>query len=82
MDDEDGPYAATRFYKKMFQGETIDIDSVPYALDDAVSFNRWPLCACEVFRPSGGPPSSTWVHEEPACRIVLNILCHLAFCAI
>jgi hypothetical protein len=36
MRDEDGPFIAKHFYEKLFDGDTIDVDAVPYALDDAV----------------------------------------------
>jgi hypothetical protein len=40
MNDADGPLVAREFYQQLFQGTTIDIDAVPYALDDAVSALR------------------------------------------
>jgi hypothetical protein len=40
MRDEDGPYIANKFYTNLFEQETIDVDSIPYALDDAVTALR------------------------------------------
>jgi hypothetical protein len=36
MKDSDGPVTAKLFYEKLFEKETIDADSIPYALDHAV----------------------------------------------
>jgi hypothetical protein len=54
MGDADGPFIARRFYKKLFERDVIDIDQVPYALDDAI-------CA---LRESGAPPErwATFIH--------------------
>jgi CHAT domain-containing protein len=54
MSDADGPYVAKRFYGKLFEDEAIDVDSVPYALDDAVT----------ALRRTGAPPErwATFVH--------------------
>jgi hypothetical protein len=54
MSDADGPYVAKRFYSKLFEGEVIDVDSIPYALDEAVT----------ALRMSGAPPErwATFVH--------------------
>jgi hypothetical protein len=54
MGDADGPFIARRFYKKLFERDIIDIDQVPYALDDAI-------CA---LRESGAPPErwATFIH--------------------
>jgi hypothetical protein len=54
MGDVDGPFIATRFYKKLLEGATIDVNSVPYALDDAVS----------ALRMSGASPErwATFIH--------------------
>jgi hypothetical protein len=49
MKDQDGPAVAKLFYEKLFESETIDQDSIPYALDHAVttlrksgaSWERW-----------------------------------------
>jgi hypothetical protein len=40
MSDSDGPVIAKLFYEKLFENETIDADSIPYALDHAVSSLR------------------------------------------
>jgi hypothetical protein len=40
MDDADGPYIARKFYQKLFEGPEIEISSVPYALDEAVTALR------------------------------------------
>jgi hypothetical protein len=40
MSDADGPFVAAMFYKKLFEGATMDVDAVPYALDDAVAALR------------------------------------------
>jgi hypothetical protein len=37
MGDEDGPFIAEHFYKKMLNDKAIDFDAIPYALDHAVS---------------------------------------------
>lgn len=47
MNDEDGPYVAKRFYKEVFKSGKIDVDSVPYALDDAVTALRMARAAPE-----------------------------------
>jgi hypothetical protein len=36
MSDEDGPYIAKLFYEKLFAMQTVDADTIPRALDDAV----------------------------------------------
>jgi hypothetical protein len=36
MGDADGPFVARRFYQTLFEGPTVYLDLVPYALDDAV----------------------------------------------
>jgi hypothetical protein len=36
MDDEDGPAVAKRVYERIFQNDYLDLDDVPYALDEAV----------------------------------------------
>jgi hypothetical protein len=49
MKDSDGPFVAKHFYEKLFESETIDTDSISYALDHAVntlresgaSWERW-----------------------------------------
>jgi hypothetical protein len=54
MHDEDGPFVAKIFYEKLFESETIDLDSIPYALDDAVT----------ALRMKGVPPErwATFIH--------------------
>jgi hypothetical protein len=54
MSDEDGPFVAEKFYKKLFEGTLVDADSVPYALDDAV----------RALRAKGVPPErwATFIH--------------------
>jgi hypothetical protein len=36
MNDTDGPYVAKAFYEKLFAHNTIDADSIAYALDYAI----------------------------------------------
>jgi hypothetical protein len=54
LNDADGPYIARRFYGKLFEGQTINLDSIPYALDHAVT----------ALRMSGAPPErwATFIH--------------------
>jgi hypothetical protein len=54
MNDCDGPFVAKTFYKKLFKSETIDLDTIPYALDYAV----------RALRETGAPPErwATYVH--------------------
>jgi hypothetical protein len=40
MHDEDGPKVARAFYEALFQSEALDLDDVPYALDEAVQALR------------------------------------------
>jgi hypothetical protein len=40
MNDADGPYMAREFYERLFGNPMIDEDSVPYALDEAVTALR------------------------------------------
>jgi hypothetical protein len=40
MHDEDGPKVAQALYETLFRGETLDLDDVPYALDEAVDLLR------------------------------------------
>jgi hypothetical protein len=35
MNDIDGPFMAERIYKRLFQNGRLDLDIIPYALDDA-----------------------------------------------
>jgi hypothetical protein len=54
MDDIDGPFIAERVYRRAFKDGSLDLDSIPYALDDAV----------QELRKSGVPASrwATYVH--------------------
>jgi hypothetical protein len=54
MRDEDGPFIAKHFYGRLFAGGSIDLNTVPYALDEAVS----------ALRVSGAAPErwATFVH--------------------
>lgn len=54
MRDEDGPFVAQHFYETLFAGPVVDIDSVPYALDSAVT----------ALRVSGAAPArwTTFIH--------------------
>jgi hypothetical protein len=40
MKDSDGPVIAKLFYEKLFESKTINAESIPYALDHAVSTIR------------------------------------------
>jgi hypothetical protein len=54
MNDQDGPFIAKHFYKKLFEYATIDVDRIPYALDYAV----------QALRKTGAPPErwATFIH--------------------
>jgi hypothetical protein len=54
MSDADGPYVAQRLYNGLFEGGVIDLDSIAYALDDAVT----------ALRMSGARPErwATFIH--------------------
>jgi hypothetical protein len=54
MNDADGPYVAKRFYNKLLENGTIDVHSIPYALDHAVA----------ALRAGGAPPErwATFIH--------------------
>jgi hypothetical protein len=54
MNDRDGPYLTEIFYQKLFATETVDVDSIAYTLDEAVT----------TLRESGVPPErwATFVH--------------------
>jgi hypothetical protein len=54
MNDADGPFVAEKFYETLFDGTVIDVESVPYALDEAVS----------ALRKKGAPPAqwATFIH--------------------
>jgi hypothetical protein len=51
MSDEDGPIVAQHVYEAIFRNEKLDLDDIPYALEDAVdalrltgvSASRWAL---------------------------------------
>jgi hypothetical protein len=36
MSDEDGPKVAKGMYERLFKQDQLDLDDIPYALDDAV----------------------------------------------
>jgi hypothetical protein len=40
MHDEDGPKFARAFYEALFRSESLDLEDVPYALDEAVDVLR------------------------------------------
>jgi hypothetical protein len=40
MHDEDGPKFARAFYEALFRSESLDLEDVPYALDEAVNVLR------------------------------------------
>jgi hypothetical protein len=54
MKDADGPIVAKEFYERLFAGDSITLDAIPYALDYAV---------CEL-RKTGAPPErwATFIH--------------------
>jgi hypothetical protein len=54
MDDADGPAVAKKVYEILLNKDTIDLDDIPYALDEAV----------EMLRQQGVPPArwATFVH--------------------
>jgi hypothetical protein len=54
MNDADGPIVAQLFYEKLFASGTIERDTIPYALDHAVS----------ELRKKGVPPErwATFIH--------------------
>jgi hypothetical protein len=54
MRDDDGPFVTKLFYEALFAAETIDVDDVAYALEDAVA----------ALRKSGATPDrwATFVH--------------------
>jgi hypothetical protein len=54
MDDLDGPFMAKLIYSRIFTNGQLDLDAVPYAVDDAV----------RLLRESGVPASrwATYVH--------------------
>jgi hypothetical protein len=45
MHDEDGPKIAGRFYEALFEAKHLDLDDIPYALDNTV----------QLLRDSGAP---------------------------
>ena len=54
MNDEDGPRIAQLFYEKLLAEDVITLDSIPYALD----------CAISQLRKSGVAPDrwATFIH--------------------
>jgi hypothetical protein len=54
MSDQDGPFIAKHFYEKVFESGAIDVDTIAYALDHAIS----------ELRSSGAPPErwATFIH--------------------
>jgi hypothetical protein len=40
MHDEDGPQVAQRVYERLLEKDCLDLDDIPYALDDAVRHLR------------------------------------------
>jgi hypothetical protein len=40
MHDEDGPTLAQRFYETLLRREHLDLDDIPYALDEAIQSLR------------------------------------------
>jgi hypothetical protein len=54
MNDIDGPRVAERVYRKLLEKETIELDDIPYALDDAV----------QELRKGGARPAqwATFIH--------------------
>jgi hypothetical protein len=40
MHDEDGPRVARAFYEALFQSDVLDLNDVPYALDEAIQALR------------------------------------------
>jgi hypothetical protein len=49
MHDADGPKVAQAVYQALFRNETLDLDDVPYALDEAVQVLR-----------NAGVPAQRW----------------------
>jgi hypothetical protein len=49
MHDADGPDVARSFYERLFESEELDLDSIAYALDEAVTQLR-----------KEGVPASRW----------------------
>jgi hypothetical protein len=47
MHDQDGPKIARRVYEALFLKNEVDLDDIPYALDEAI----------EALRASGAPAS-------------------------
>jgi hypothetical protein len=54
MNDADGPFVALKLYEQLFSQDMINADSVPYALDAAVT----------ELRRKGAPPErwATFIH--------------------
>jgi hypothetical protein len=49
MHDKDGPQVARHFYEHLLQTDDLDLNDIPYALDDAVRMLR-----------DTGVPASRW----------------------
>jgi hypothetical protein len=49
MHDADGPKVAQAVYQALFRNETLELDDVPYALDEAVQLLR-----------NAGVPAQRW----------------------
>jgi hypothetical protein len=54
MSDADGPLVAKHFYERLFARDAITVDTIPYALDHAVT----------ELRKTGVPPErwATFIH--------------------
>jgi hypothetical protein len=49
MNDDDGPVFARRLYEDLFERDQLDLDDIPYAVDEAVRALR-----------ASGVPASRW----------------------
>jgi hypothetical protein len=49
MNDDDGPVFARRLYESLFERDQLDLDDIPYAVDEAVRALR-----------ASGVPASRW----------------------
>jgi hypothetical protein len=49
MHDQDGPQVAQRVYQRLLEKDRLDLNDIPYALDDAVCYLR-----------ESGLPASRW----------------------
>jgi hypothetical protein len=57
MHDEDGPKVAQSMYDTLFQSDHLDLDDIPYALDDAAQALRRsgvPAARWTLFMHMGG----------------------------